>query len=83
MKRVRELYKPSSEMRPKMEGDRRVFLTAMSKINEGMILGVDKNVHVERSRGPVRGPRGTTSIRLRDPPSSHRRRVARDRLPFS
>jgi hypothetical protein len=47
VKRVRELYKPSSEMRPKMEDDRRIFLTAMSKINEGMILGVDKNVYVE------------------------------------
>jgi len=47
VKRVRELYKPSSTMRPKMEDDRRIFLTAMSKINEGMILGVDKNVYVE------------------------------------
>ena len=43
VKRVRELYKPSSEMRAKMESDRRIFLTAMAKINEGMILGVDKN----------------------------------------
>jgi mono/diheme cytochrome c family protein len=47
VKRVRELYKPSSEMRPKMESDRRIFLAAMAKINEGMILGVDKNTYVE------------------------------------
>jgi mono/diheme cytochrome c family protein len=45
--RVRELYKPSSEMRPKMENDRRIFLSAMAQINEGMILGVDKNLYVE------------------------------------
>jgi mono/diheme cytochrome c family protein len=47
VKRVRELYKPSSEMRPIMENDRRIFLTAMAKIDEGMILGVDKNNYVE------------------------------------
>jgi hypothetical protein len=47
VKRVRELYKPSSEMRPKMESDRRIYLAAMAKINEGMILGVDKNNYVE------------------------------------
>jgi hypothetical protein len=47
VKRVRELYKPSSEMRPKMENDRRIYLAAMAKINEGMILGVDKNNYVE------------------------------------
>ena len=47
VKRVRELYKPSSEMRPKMESDRRIFLAAMAKVNEGMILGVDKNTYVE------------------------------------
>ena len=34
-------------MRPKMESDRRIFLSAMAKINEGMILGVDKNTYVE------------------------------------
>jgi hypothetical protein len=47
VKRVRELYKPSSEMRPKMENDRRIFLAATAKINEGMILGADKNTYVE------------------------------------
>ena len=47
VKRVRELYKPSSVMRPKMESDRRIFLAATAKINEGMILGVDKNTYVE------------------------------------
>ena len=47
VKRVRELYKPSSEMRAKMENDRRIFLAAMAKVKEGMILGVDKNTYVE------------------------------------
>jgi hypothetical protein len=47
VKRVRELYKPSSEMRAKMENDRRIFLTAMAQIKEGMILGPDKNTYVE------------------------------------
>ena len=47
VKRVRELYKPSSVMRPRMEDDRRIFLTAMAQIKEGMILGVDKNTYVE------------------------------------
>jgi len=47
VKRVRELYKPSSEMRAKMENDRRIFLAAEAKINEGMILGADKNTYVE------------------------------------
>jgi len=47
VKRVRELYKPSSEMRTKMENDRRIYLDAMAKINEAMILGADKNTYVE------------------------------------
>ena len=47
VKRVRELYTPSSEMRRKMENDRSSFLTPMAKNNEGMILGVDTNVYVE------------------------------------
>jgi mono/diheme cytochrome c family protein len=47
VKRVRELYPPSSEMRPKMESDRAQFLTAMGQIKEGMILGSDKNTYVE------------------------------------
>ncbi len=44
---VRELYPPSSVMRPKMEDDRRGFLAAMAKIKRDMILGEDKNVYVE------------------------------------
>lgn len=47
VKRVRELYKPSSEMRVKMENDRRIYLGAVAKINEAMILGPDKNTYVE------------------------------------
>ena len=47
VKRVRELYKPTSEMRVKMENDRRIFLAAEAKINEGMIFGADKNTYVE------------------------------------
>jgi hypothetical protein len=45
--KVKELYKPSSEMRVKMENDRRVFLNAMAQVKRGMMLGVDKNVYVE------------------------------------
>ena len=45
--RVRELYPPSSEMRPKMESDRAQFLGAMAQVREGMILGADKNTYVE------------------------------------
>jgi hypothetical protein len=45
--RVRELYKPSSVMRVKIESDHRVFLNAMAQIKQGMVLGVDKNVYVE------------------------------------
>jgi hypothetical protein len=45
--RVRELYPPSSTMRGKIENDRRIFLNAMAPIQQGMILGVDKNVYVE------------------------------------
>jgi hypothetical protein len=45
--RVRELYKPTSVMRPKMEDDRRIFMAAEGKINEAMILGEDKNTYVE------------------------------------
>jgi hypothetical protein len=44
VKRVRELYPPSSEMRVKMENDRSVFLNAMSQIKQGMMLGVDKTL---------------------------------------
>ena len=45
--RVRELYPPSSVMRDKIEDDRRIYLTAMAEIKDGMILGVDKNIYVE------------------------------------
>ena len=45
--KVRELYPASSEMRPIMEADRRVFMTAMAKIRQGMLLGADKNLYVE------------------------------------
>ncbi|WP_437679093.1 RICIN domain-containing protein [Sorangium sp. So ce131] len=44
---VKELYPPSTVMRPRMEDDRRVFLAAMARIKQGMILGPDKNVYVE------------------------------------
>ena len=47
VKRVRELYKPSSVMRQKMESDRQVFLNAMAQVKQGTVLGVDKNVYVE------------------------------------
>ena len=30
-----------------MEDDRRVFLSAMAQIKQGMMLGVDKNMYVE------------------------------------
>ncbi|WP_437674117.1 hypothetical protein [Sorangium sp. So ce131] len=44
---VKELYPPSTVMRPRMEDDRRVYLAAVSKIKREMILGTDKNVYVE------------------------------------
>jgi hypothetical protein len=47
VKRVRELYPPSSVMRGKIEDDRRIFLNAMAQIKQAMVLGVDKNVYVE------------------------------------
>lgn len=34
-------------MRPIMENDRRIYMAAEAKINEGMILGADKNTYVE------------------------------------
>lgn len=45
--RVRELYPPSSIMRPRMEDDRRRFLSAQAKITREMVMGEDKNVYVE------------------------------------
>lgn len=44
---VRSLYPRSSELRPIMEGDRRLFMTAMAKIRGGMAIGPDKNTYVE------------------------------------
>ena len=37
----------SCAMRVKIENDCRVFLRAMAKIKQGMVLGVDKNIYVE------------------------------------
>jgi hypothetical protein len=45
--RVRELYPPSADLRRMIEDDRRLFLGAMAKIQQGMALGVDKNVYIE------------------------------------
>lgn len=44
---VRQYYPPSSVMRPQMEADRRPFLEAIGKIKNGMVVGPDKNLHVE------------------------------------
>ncbi|HEY6556072.1 MAG TPA: hypothetical protein VI072_02325 [Polyangiaceae bacterium] len=44
---VRALYPPSSVIRPQMEDDRRIYLTAMTKIKRGMLLGSDNNLYVE------------------------------------
>lgn len=44
---VRSLYPKSSELRPVMEDDRRVFLKAMAKIRNGMAVGSDKNTYIE------------------------------------
>lgn len=45
--RVKELYKPSSVMREKMEADRQIFLETMGKIQKDMMIGPDKNIHQE------------------------------------
>ena len=47
VERVRALYPPSSVTRPQQESDRRIYLSAMAKIRNGMVLGGDKNVRVE------------------------------------
>jgi hypothetical protein len=47
VRRVRELYPPSSVTRGYVEQGRQTFLGAMAKIKQGMILGPDKNVYVE------------------------------------
>jgi hypothetical protein len=69
VKRVRELYPPSTEMRPRIEDDRRVFLTAMAQIKQGMALGVDKNMYVEPAIWTIEWARTFTSIPSRDPTS--------------
>lgn len=44
---VRSLYPPTEELRPVIEEDRRSFFDAMATIRGGMMLGDDKNLHVE------------------------------------
>jgi hypothetical protein len=44
---VKQLYPPSSVMRPTIERDRKLFFDAMAQIRGGMILGDDKNLHTE------------------------------------
>jgi hypothetical protein len=44
---VKELYPPSSVMRPRMEDDRRIYMEATAKIKHEMIAGPDKNTYVE------------------------------------
>jgi hypothetical protein len=45
--RVRELYPTNDVIRPQMEDDRRIYLEAMARIRNAMVLGADKNVYVE------------------------------------
>jgi hypothetical protein len=45
--RVKELYPPSSVIRGYVEEGRQTFLGAMAQIKQAMLLGPDKNVHVE------------------------------------
>jgi hypothetical protein len=45
--RVKELYPPSSAIRPLVEQGRQNFLQSMASIKQGMMLGTDKNVYVE------------------------------------
>ncbi|MES2604973.1 MAG: hypothetical protein V4603_08550 [Pseudomonadota bacterium] len=47
VKRVRELYPPSTVIREYNEQARRTFLGAMAAIKRGMIHGADKNLYVE------------------------------------
>jgi hypothetical protein len=44
---IKELYPPSSELRPIIEEDRRLFMTAMAKIKSGMMAGNNKSTYVE------------------------------------
>jgi hypothetical protein len=45
--RVRDLYKPNSSAKPKIESDRYKYLQTMSIIQNGMVWGKDKNIYVE------------------------------------
>jgi hypothetical protein len=47
VKRVRQLYPPSSVIRGYIEEGRQTFLKSMAEIKQAMILGPDKNVYVE------------------------------------
>jgi hypothetical protein len=47
VQRVKELYPPSSVIRPYVEEGRQTFLQAMASIKQEMMLGADKNVYVE------------------------------------
>lgn len=47
VKRVKELYPPSSVIRSYVEEGRQTFLGAMAQVKQGMLLGPDKNVYVE------------------------------------
>ncbi|HTR00682.1 MAG TPA: hypothetical protein VMH83_11850 [Candidatus Acidoferrum sp.] len=44
---VKQMYPPSSELRPRIETARKTFLDAMAQVRDGMVLGDDKNLHVE------------------------------------
>jgi hypothetical protein len=47
VKRVKELYPPSSVIRGYVEEGRQTFLKSMAQIKQAMVLGADKNVYVE------------------------------------
>ncbi len=47
VKRVKELYPPSSVIRSYVEEGRQTFLGAMAQVKQAMLLGPDKNVYVE------------------------------------
>jgi hypothetical protein len=65
VKRVRELNPPSSEMRPGIEDDRRVFLTAMAQIWGAAISGAARAARAQaiggKETGRVRSPLPCTS----------------------
>lgn len=44
---VKELYPPSTVMRPRMETDRRRYLATMAQIKAAMMLGNERNTYVE------------------------------------